>query len=70
MFQSIGLGFKVIVMAEFISQARRGIGRELHDASISIEYVQVFAWTIIMIIIVVIFESLLKIYKAYDQQTS
>jgi NitT/TauT family transport system permease protein len=70
MFQSIGLGFKVIVMAEFISQARIGIGRELQEASISIEYVQVFAWTLVMIIIVVIFESLLKIYKAYDQQTS
>jgi len=66
MFQSIGLGFKVIVMAEFISQARMGIGRELHDGSISINYVNVFAWTLIMILIVGLFETLLRIYKAYD----
>lgn len=67
MFQSIGLGFKVIVMAEFISQAKTGIGRELYNGSISINYERVFAWTFIMIFMVILFESLLKIYKAYDQ---
>ena len=61
--QSLGLGFKVIVMAEFISQSRSGIGRALKDGSISIDYQAVFAWTLIIIFIVIIFESLLNIIK-------
>lgn len=63
LFQSVGLGFKVIVMAEFISQTNMGIGRELYKGSISINYDKVFAWTIIIIIIVFLFEYILNIIK-------
>lgn len=67
LFQSIGLGFKVIVMAEFITQTRIGIGRELYNGSISIQYESVFAWTIIIIFIVTLFELLLNsLRKAYE----
>ncbi|MFP4479198.1 MAG: ABC transporter permease [Candidatus Izemoplasmatales bacterium] len=67
LFQSIGLGFKVIVMAEFITQTRFGIGRALYDGSISIQYEKVFAWTIIIIFIVTLFELILNsLRKAYD----
>jgi len=67
LFQSIGLGFKVIVMAEFITQTRIGIGRELYNGSISIQYENVFAWTIIIIFIVTLFELLLNsLRKAYE----
>ncbi|QWC00292.1 ABC transporter permease subunit [Mycoplasmatota bacterium] len=70
LFQSIGLGFKVIVMAEFITQTQMGIGRELYNGTISIQYERVFAWTIIIIIIVALFEVILKkIRKAYDIQS-
>jgi NitT/TauT family transport system permease protein len=58
--QSIGLGFKVLVMAEFISQADNSIGRALYFGSISINYANVFAWTIILIVIVTIIENLVK----------
>lgn len=54
--QSLGLGFKVIVMAEFIAQTSQGIGRALFNGSISINYELVFAWTLIIILIVGIFE--------------
>ncbi len=67
LFQSIGLGFKVIVMAEFITQSSSGIGRELYNGSISIQYENVFAWTLLLIIIVMIFEKILhQIKKAYE----
>ncbi|MCF7924300.1 MAG: ABC transporter permease subunit [Candidatus Izimaplasma sp.] len=56
LFQSIGLGFKVIVMAEFIAQTPKGIGRALFDGSLSINYELVFAWTLIIIFIVSVFE--------------
>jgi ABC-type nitrate/sulfonate/bicarbonate transport system permease component len=63
LFQSIGLGFKVIVMAEFIAQSNTGIGRALYNGSISIEYASVFAWTIIIIILVIIIEKILHYFK-------
>lgn len=67
LIQSIGLGFKVIVMAEFIAQSHIGIGRALFDGSLSINYDKVFAWTIIIIILVTLIEQGLKrIEKAYD----
>lgn len=64
--QSIGLGFKVIVMAEFIAQSSIGIGRELYKGSISINYDRVFAWTIIIIFIVILIEKIFKKNTAYD----
>ncbi|PKK92409.1 MAG: hypothetical protein CVV62_00465, partial [Tenericutes bacterium HGW-Tenericutes-7] len=60
LLQSFGLGFKVIVMAEFISQTSKGIGNELFQGSISIEYELVFAWTIILIVLVMIVEVIVK----------
>jgi NitT/TauT family transport system permease protein len=62
-FQSLGLGFKVIVMAEFIIQSTKGIGNELYKGSISINYHLVFAWTLIIILIVMIMEFLIKKLK-------
>ncbi len=55
--QSFGLGFKVLVMAEFITQAPSSIGRALYDGTISIYYDTVFAWTLILIVIVTIIEN-------------
>lgn len=65
LFQGLGLGFKVIVMAEFISQTTKGIGKELYSGSISINYELVFAWTLIIIILVLLFELLLSKIKKY-----
>jgi len=64
LLQSFGLGFKVIVMAEFISQTSKGIGNELFQGSISIEYEKVFAWTIILIVLVTIVEVIVKSINA------
>ena len=60
LLQSIGIGFKVLIMAEFISQADKSIGRALYMGSININYADVFAWTIILIIIVTIIENFVK----------
>ncbi len=62
--QSIGLGFKVLVMAEFIAQTQNSIGRSLNVGRINFEYDTVFAWTIIIIIIVFIIEISVNKLKA------
>lgn len=62
--QSIGLGLKVLVMAEYISQPKYSIGNELvfYINDVSMEYV--YAWSIILIVFVLIFELIvLKMSK-------
>lgn len=56
LLQSVGLGFKVLVMAEFIAQTHNSIGLKLYEASISINYSIIFAWSIIIIILAISIE--------------
>jgi len=63
--QSVGLGFKVLVMAEFIAQTQNSIGRSLNLGRINFEYDTVFAWTIIIIIIVFLIEISVNKLKTF-----
>lgn len=56
LLQSVGIGFKVLVMAEFIAQSPVSIGRALYLGRVNIAYEEVFAWTIIIIFLVTIIE--------------
>jgi NitT/TauT family transport system permease protein len=59
--QSFGLGLKVLVMAEYLSQPKYSIGNELvfyKDLMVSMEYV--YAWSIILVLFVLFFEFLLS----------
>lgn len=60
--QSAGLGIKVLVVAEYISQAKVSIGREIYLGRINLEYNLVFAWSIILIIVVLLVEHLVEKY--------
>lgn len=64
LLQSMGLGFKVLVMAEFIAQSPVSIGQALYLGRIQLDYASVFAWTILIIAIVYIFETLLQRLKS------
>lgn len=59
--QSFGLGLKVLVMAEYISQPKYSIGNELvfyKDVAVAMEYV--YAWSAILIIFVSLVEFLIS----------
>lgn len=56
-YQSIGLGIKVMVMAEYISQTQTSIGKSLLDAKTFLNYDYVFAWTMILIVICLLIEG-------------
>lgn len=61
LIQSIGLGLKVLVMAEYISQPRYSIGNEFvfyKDVAMQMEYV--YAWSIILILFVLSVEILIS----------
>lgn len=49
--QSAGLGLKALVMAEFLAQTKNSIGAVLNLHKNNLEYSQVFAWTIVLILI-------------------
>lgn len=58
--QSLGLGLKVIVMAEFITQAQNGIGRIIYNARVNLRYDQIFAITIVLVLMTFLIETLVK----------
>lgn len=63
LYQSFGLGFKVLVTSEFITQTNTSIGNLLYQAKTNLRYDLVFSITIVMILITVAFEVILKYYK-------
>ncbi len=65
--QSIGLGFKVLVMAEFIAQSPQSIGEALARGRDNFQYDVVFAWTIILIVLVTVVEFGVNKLRSYSQ---
>ncbi len=61
--QSFGLGIKVLVMAEFLSQTKYSIGNQIFLAKVNLTYDKVFAWTIILILLSVLIEYVIHRYQ-------
>ncbi len=62
-YQSFGLGFKVLVTSEFISQTRQSIGKLLYEAKVNLNYDIVFALTIFLILMTLCVEWFADRYK-------
>jgi len=62
MIQSTGLAIKVLIVAEYLSQTQISIGRELYFNRINLEYAKVFAWTFLLIVIVIVIEHYIQKY--------
>jgi len=60
LIQSLGLGIKVLVMAEMLSQTKNSIGYILYLERLNLNIDTLFAWTLILILIVSIIEYLIK----------
>lgn len=63
LIQSLGLGLKVMIMSEFIIQPTLSIGRELLFLKQQFEMGKVFAWTFILMILIMVIEFLISILK-------
>ena len=57
---SIGLGFKVMIMAEFICYTPNSFGSIIINSANNLEYSRLYAFSIFIIIIVILFEYLYK----------
>ena len=60
---AISTGIKLIIMAEFICGTPNSIGNSLISAANNFDYALVFAWTILIIFIVLLLNSLAKFLK-------
>jgi len=69
LLQAVGLGIKVLVMAEFITQSRSGIGRLIYDAKINLDYATIYAITILLIVVAYLIERLIKRYEKHESKS-
>lgn len=58
---SIGLGWKASIAAEVLSNPKYSIGGQLYNAKLYMDSNELFAWTFVVIVISIIFESLFKL---------
>lgn len=59
MISALGIGWKVTSAAEVLSLPRYSIGRYLYDSKVYLEIPDLFAWTIIIVILSFMFEKAL-----------
>lgn len=65
MVSALGISWKVTSAAEVLSLPKYSIGRFLYDSKVYLEIPDLFAWTIIIILLSIFFEKLLKtIFRA------
>lgn len=67
---SLGLGWKVGVAAEVLSHPSRAIGSELHSAKAYIDTPTLFAWTLVVILLSLLFETVFaKLIRKWVRST-
>jgi len=64
---AMSLGFKVGVMAEILGQVQPGLGYLMHIARMNFETIDLFAYTSIMIIVVIVIEKTLDRFKTLSK---
>ena len=61
LLQSFGLGLKVMIMSEFMSQVNNTIGGALFNIKYNYDYAYLLGWLVIIIAIVSIIDMLIRI---------
>lgn len=62
------LGFKVGIMAEILGQVRVGIGRSIQFNRLDLNTSGIFAWTLVVILISLLFDSIFQILERRRKQ--
>ena len=63
LLQTLGLSFKVMIMGEYFAQTKNSLGNVLYDVKSNIYMDELFAWTIIIVLLVAIGEILLNYWQ-------
>lgn len=60
LLQCLGLGMKVMVTSELISQTTNSIGLQMYLSKVYLDVPGLFAWTIVLIALVIVFEIFIQ----------
>ena len=60
LIDAVGLGFKVLVIAEYIAQTKVSIGRTIYMNKVNLDFTGVFAWTLMLLIFVLLIEWIVE----------
>jgi NitT/TauT family transport system permease protein len=63
MSSALGLNFKVVISGEVLGQPKFSIGSSLQLEKMYLNTSGVFAWIIIIVVLVIISEKLIKLFK-------
>lgn len=66
--QSLGLGLKVMVMAEFLASTENSIGKAISNARVNFAFDEIFAWVVLLIVIALLLELLVNKYKPITEK--
>ncbi len=66
LIDAVGLGFKVLVVAEYIAQTKVSIGRTIYMNKVNLDFTGVFAWTILLLLFVQIIEWVVERSLKYN----
>lgn len=65
---AISLALKVGVMAEILGASQIGIGRQLYLSKINLDTSRLFAWTLVMILLSIAFNSMFQLFNIKDKK--
>ena len=65
----VGLTFKVGIMAEILGSVSPGLGRQFQLCRINVDMIGVFAWTIWLIVFLILFESIMKMIQRWKKES-
>ena len=65
---SVGLGFKVLIMAEYLAGSSSSLGYAIKPAADNLNYPQVYAYCIIIVLLVLLIEYLPKLIIALTEK--
>ena len=57
-FNAAGMGLKVVVSAEYLVQAKQSLGKAVYSSSYFLEYAEIYAYALIMILLVLLMTEL------------
>ncbi len=70
-FNAAGMGLKVVVSAEYLVQAKQSLGKAVYSSSYFLDYAEIYAYALIMILLVLLLTELpVALIRFFDRKTA
>ena len=65
------MGLKVVVSAEYLVQAKQSLGKAVYSSSYFLDYAEIYAYALIMILLVLLLTELpVALIRFFDRKTA